>query len=65
MFNLSLCTRLTRVKRLSHKRCCDTKPDRCQEGSRLTILLRIHKMYLALGNWNFYQRKTKITMKQQ
>ena len=39
--NLSLGTRLTRVKRLSHKRCCDTTPDRCQEGSRLTILFRI------------------------
>ena len=39
--NLSLGTRLTRVKRLSRKRCCDTTPDRCQEGSRLTILFRI------------------------
>ena len=33
--NLSLGIRLTRVKRLSRKRCCDTRPDRCQEGSRL------------------------------
>ena len=33
--------RLTRVKRLSCKRCCDTTSDRCQEGSRLTILFRI------------------------
>ena len=32
---------MTRVKRLSRKRCCDTTPDRCQEGSRLTILFRI------------------------
>ena len=39
--NLSLGTRLTGVKRLSYKRCCDTTPDRCQEGSRLTILFRI------------------------
>ena len=39
--NLSLGTRLTRVKRINHKRCCDTTPDRCQEGNRLTILLRI------------------------
>ena len=34
--NLSLGTCLTKVKRLSRKRCCDTTPDRCQEGSRLT-----------------------------
>ena len=39
--NLSLGTRLTRVKRLSRKRCCDTTPDRCQKGSRLTILFRM------------------------
>ena len=39
--NLSLGIRLTRVKRLSRKRCCDTTPGRCQEGSRLTILSRI------------------------
>ena len=39
--NLSLGTRLARVKRVSRKRCCDTTPDRCQEGSRLTILFRI------------------------
>ena len=39
--NLSLGTRLTRVKRLSRKRCCDTTPDRFQEGSRLTILFHI------------------------
>ena len=32
--NLSLGTR---VKRLSHKRCCDTTSDRCQERSFLTI----------------------------
>ena len=36
--NLSLGTRLTRVKRLSRKRCCDTTPDRCQEG---TVVCRI------------------------
>ena len=35
-------------KRLSRKRCCDTTPDRCQEGSRLTILLRIVKTMLRL-----------------
>ena len=29
------------AKRLSRKRCCDTTPDRCQEGSRPTILFRI------------------------
>ena len=39
--DLCLGTCLTRVKRLSRKRCCDTTPDRCQEGSRLTILFRI------------------------
>ena len=39
--NLRLGTRLTRVKRQSRKRCCDTTPDRCQEGSRFTILFRI------------------------
>ena len=39
--NLSLYTRLTRVKRLSRKRCCDTTPGRCQEGSRFTILFLI------------------------
>eukprot|EP00493_Phyllostaurus_siculus_P002014 UN02024 len=40
--NLSLGERLTRLsKRLSRKRCRDTTLDRCQEGSRLTILLRI------------------------
>ena len=35
--NLSLGTRLTRVNRLSRKRCCDTRPDRCQEGSRYLV----------------------------
>ena len=39
--NLTWDTKLTRVKRLSRKRCSDTTPDRCQEGSRLTILFRI------------------------
>ena len=40
--DLSLGERLTRLsKRLSRKRCCDTTPDRCLEGSRLTILFRI------------------------
>ena len=40
--DLSLGERLTWLsKRLSRNRCCDTTPDRCQEGSRLTILLRI------------------------
>ena len=39
--NLSFGARLTRVKRLSRKHCCDTTPDRYQEGSRLTILFRI------------------------
>ena len=39
--NLNLVIRLTRVKRLSRKRCCDTTPDRCQEGCQLTILSRI------------------------
>ena len=28
------------IKRLSRKRCCDTTPKRCQEGSCLIILLR-------------------------
>ena len=38
--DLSLGERLTRLsKRLSRKRCCDTTPDRCQEGSRLTIMM--------------------------
>ena len=46
--NLSLGTRLTRVKRLSRKRCCDTTPDRCQEGSRLTILLRPSGIFLLI-----------------
>ena len=47
--DLSLGERLTRLsKRLSRKRCCDTTPDRCQEGSRLTILLRIVKKMLRL-----------------
>ena len=39
--NLSLSIRLTRAKRLRRKRCCDTTPGSCQEGSRLTILFRI------------------------
>ena len=39
--NLSLDTHLTRVKCLRRKRCCDTTPDRCQDGTRLTILFRI------------------------
>ena len=39
--NLSLGTRLTRVKRLSRERCCDTTSGRCQEGNRLTILFCI------------------------
>eukprot|EP00493_Phyllostaurus_siculus_P002211 UN02223 len=39
--NLSLGTRLTRVKRLSRKRCCDTTPYRCQKGSRFTMLFRL------------------------
>ena len=30
-----------------HKRCCDTTPDRCQECSRLTILLRIVKKWFV------------------
>ena len=30
------------------KRCCNRTPDRCQEGSRLTILLRIVKTMLRL-----------------
>ena len=47
--DLSLGQRLTRLsKRLSRKRCCDTTPDRCEEGSRLTILLRIVKKMLHL-----------------
>ena len=47
--NLSLGTRLTVLsKRLRRKRCCDATPDRCQEGSRLTILLRIVKEMLRL-----------------
>ena len=37
--DLSLGERLTMLpKLLSRKRCCDTTPDRCQEGSRLIIL---------------------------
>ena len=36
--NLSLGTRLMRVKRLSRKRCCDTTPDRCQEGTVLSVV---------------------------
>ena len=37
--DLSLGTRLTVLsKRLGHKRCCDTTPDRCLECNRLTIL---------------------------
>ena len=39
--NLSLGTRLTRVKRLSRERSYDTTPDRCQEDSRPIILFRI------------------------
>ena len=47
--DLSLDERLMKMsKRLSRNRCCDTKPDRCQEGSRLTILLRIVKKMLRL-----------------
>ena len=46
--NLSLGTRLTRVKRLGSKRCCDTTPHRCLEGSRLTILFRIYHKILHL-----------------
>eukprot|EP00493_Phyllostaurus_siculus_P006815 UN06886 len=30
-----------RVDCLSRKRCCDTTPDRYQEGSRLNILFRL------------------------
>ena len=49
--DLSLGERLTRLsKRLSRKRCCDTTPDRCQEGSRLTILLRIVKKMLQVDD---------------
>ena len=39
--SLTVGTWLTRVKRLSREHYCDTKPDRCQGGSRLTILFRI------------------------
>ena len=39
--NLRLGTCLTRVRRLNRKGCCDTTPDRCQEGSGFTILFRI------------------------
>ena len=46
----SLGIRLTRVKRLSRKRCCDTTPDCCQEGSRLTILFRMYNMLRLLPN---------------
>ena len=49
--NLSLGTRLMRVKCLSRRRYCDTTLDCCQEGSRLTIYFRIyHKMIRLLPN---------------
>ena len=35
-------------KRLPRERCCDTTPDRCLAGSRLTILLRVVKKMLRL-----------------
>ena len=38
--DLSLDERLTRLlKRLSRKRCCDTTPDRFQEGNRQLFLV--------------------------
>ena len=47
--DLHLGERLKKLsKRLRRKRCCDTTPDRCQECSRLTILLRIVKKMLRL-----------------
>ena len=46
--NLSLGTRLTKVKGLSRKSCCNTTPGRCQEGCRLTILFHIYHTMLLL-----------------